>query len=245
MSEENRLQINWISSAGGALGAVSSAVVLSTFGVAGTLIGAAVGSLCISVGGALYAHSLRLTKERMEVARLAAIRSRARAHGNPAAELAANRQIEEVEDAGVTPARESRIQALRELPWKRIGAGTVALFLVAMAIIVAFELKAGRPVSTFTGGSDSDQRTSVPRLGGRGGDSDKDDPGQKEQPDSPDESEQPTPDDTSPTPEPTVPTEETPTTPAPTTPVPTETAPSPLTPSPEPTDPTPDTEPAP
>ncbi len=49
VSAQNRLQINWVNSAGGALGAVSSAVLLSSLGAAGTLVGAALGSLCITV----------------------------------------------------------------------------------------------------------------------------------------------------------------------------------------------------
>ncbi len=220
MSEENRLQINWTSSAGAALGAVSSAVVLSTFGVAGTLIGAAVGSLCISVGGAFYAHSMRVAKERMEQSKVVAARSRVRR--NPAATPNAVRQLEPGDDPGAL-AGEPRTQALRDLPWKRIAAVTVALFAVAMALIVAFELTVGRPVSTFTGDSDPDRRTSLPGFGNRDGDSDKKKPEEQESPDSPEESEQPTP-----TPEPELPPVETPSPPVPTEtspPVPVPTAP--------------------
>ncbi len=228
-SEQSRLQINWISSAGGALGAVSSAVVLSTFGVAGTLIGAAVGSLCISIGGSLYAHYLRRTKERVELARLAALRARTRAHGRPTAEVIATEQLAADAKTATTEASESVAQAFRGLPWKRILAATAALFVVSMALIVAFELRAGRTLSSFTGDNDSDRRTSIPRIGGGGGDSDQLKPDRQEQ-ESPDNLQQPTPDESSSTPEPDVPSEETPTVPAPT-----ETTPSEPIPTEEPT----------
>ncbi len=57
-----------------ALGAVSAAVVLSTLGAAGTLIGAALGSLCISIGGAVYTHSTKVTKDRVVAAKAATAR---------------------------------------------------------------------------------------------------------------------------------------------------------------------------
>ncbi|MDN5756803.1 MAG: hypothetical protein L0H32_13745, partial [Micrococcaceae bacterium] len=58
-----RLEISWIGSVGSALGAVTSAVVLSTLGVGGTIIGAALGSLVITVGGSIYSQSLQRTKD--------------------------------------------------------------------------------------------------------------------------------------------------------------------------------------
>ncbi|MGB6003925.1 MAG: hypothetical protein WBG36_04805, partial [Ornithinimicrobium sp.] len=71
-TEKQRLEINWTNSAGSALGAVSAAVLLSTLGVVGTLLGAALGSLCITVGGALYTHSMNVTKQKAGAAAAAA-----------------------------------------------------------------------------------------------------------------------------------------------------------------------------
>lgn len=239
MSEEKGLEINWTRSAGGALGAVSSAVLLSTFGVAGTLIGAAIGSLIISVGGAFYAHSMSLAKDRLEIARVKTARSRLRAHGDPAsetdassAELTEADESEEAEEDPVDQPAGSWRDGLRGLPWKHITIVTVALFVVAMAIIVVFELTAGRTVSSFTGGDDSDRRTSIPGSGRRTEDTGTDDkdkqpdqqpdqesdeptPDQQESP-SPSESDEPAPDESSPsTPAPDAPSEPVPNTPAP------------------------------
>ncbi len=51
-----------------ALAAVTSALAASFFGVAGTLIGAAVGSVVSTVAGAMYAESLRRTRDRLRAA---------------------------------------------------------------------------------------------------------------------------------------------------------------------------------
>src|SRR6059036_207725 len=51
--------------AASALAAVSSAVVASFFGVAGTLIGAALASVITTVSASLYATSLKKTNERL------------------------------------------------------------------------------------------------------------------------------------------------------------------------------------
>lgn len=179
MSEQNRLQINWVTSAGGALGAVSSAVVLSSFGAAGTLVGAAVGSLCITVGGAVYSHYLALTKERVAAQALAARRG-GRTRESVAAGTGAVAQPagpEAAEDApeprdGAEEGRSTK-QLLRGLPWKRIIGISAALFAVSMILIVAFELSTGRAVSSYTGGSDKGSvGTSVPGWSGTGQDSD-------------------------------------------------------------------------
>ncbi|MGC5583178.1 hypothetical protein [Ornithinimicrobium sp. W1665] len=60
-------------------------------------------------------------------------------------------------------------QLVRGLPWKRIVAVSAALFGIAMALIVAFELSTGRAVSTYTGGtSNTNVGTSVPGWSGTG-----------------------------------------------------------------------------
>src|ERR671916_808240 len=53
----------------GALAAVSAAVVASTFGLAGTLLGAAVTSVVATVAGALYTHSLERARARIRIRR--------------------------------------------------------------------------------------------------------------------------------------------------------------------------------
>lgn len=154
VSERNRLEISWANALGGSLGAVSSAVVLSSLGTAGTLIGAALGSLVITIGGAVYSYSLRAAHERLRDRRW----------------LLARGMAPDAADAEIRRTRtERRWQVLGELPWTRIAVVASALFVLAMGVVVAFELTTGRPVSTFTGGtSDTERGTSVPGLGDRG-----------------------------------------------------------------------------
>ncbi|GAB2753027.1 hypothetical protein [Nocardioides pakistanensis] len=169
--EKPRLEINWVQSAAGALAAVTSAVLLSTVGVAGTLIGAALGSLAATIGSAVYSHYLRATKERVAAAQtVAAVRiglAQSRVREAPAeAERELERAQEVLEAADPDPAPEGWRVALAGLPWKRIALVSVGVFVAAMAVIVAFELVAGRAVSSYTGGSDADRRTSIPGVGG-------------------------------------------------------------------------------
>lgn len=176
MAEEKQrgLGVSGTQAIGSALGAVTAAVVLSTLGVAGTLIGAAVSSLVWTFGGAIYTRYAEAGRKRVrqaaEVAKDRVEKARTRSQDLPAGmaddvaaddELAeAQEALEEVEQTETerTPWRE----LLRGLPWKRITLVSVGVFIVAMAIIVTFELVAGRSVSSFTGGAGTDgPRTSL------------------------------------------------------------------------------------
>ncbi len=181
-----RLEINWVQAAAGALAAMSSAVLLSTVGVAGTLIGAALGSVVFTVGSAIYSYSLRVSRARVAAAaRLRAARYRdrdlggdplpppvspdvapgpdPRPVGEPVGSAAGARQ-----PGGPLTLRWR--DALPKLPWVRIALGSAALFVVVMGVIVGVETLVGRPVSAYTGGSSSQRTgTSIPGLGGAGG----------------------------------------------------------------------------
>jgi hypothetical protein len=108
---------------GGALAAVSGAVVASVFGVFGTLAGAGVMSIFMAVATAGYAHSLA-TAHRWLRRRLLR-----RAGG-------------EVE-AGTAPA-----QPLR---WQRVVLAAAAVFAVAMGAVTTVEATAGRPLASLLG----------------------------------------------------------------------------------------------
>lgn len=235
IDERPRLEINWAQSTGGALAAVSSAVLLSTFGVAGTLIGAALGSLVITVGGAIYSYSIRATKQRVAMtqavaaARIGLAQARVREASEGVAEGTPRVAGDAAEDLAEAEVDLDRAQAVLEhepeeaaerldwrsvlagLPWKRIAAGATAIFVAAMLVILAFELISGRAVSSYTGGSDPDRRTSIPGIGG-GDDSAPEQP-EEQQPEGPAGE----PDEAEPTVEPTEPV---PTEPVTTEPVP-------------------------
>jgi hypothetical protein len=78
---EEKPGINWVQVVAGALAAVSSAVLLSTLGVAGTVIGAALGSVIASVASAWYSRGLDASRQQVAVQaaalkRVAAARNR-------------------------------------------------------------------------------------------------------------------------------------------------------------------------
>ena len=188
MSDEQNINVNWVQALAGALAAMSSAVLLSTVGVAGTIIGAAVGSVIATVGSAIYSYYLETSKKRVaaasSVARERAVRARGRIKGASASSVEtedrtqqldlaeedleqAEEDLEQAEEEETTE-KPSWKEILRGLRWKRIGIATVGIFLLAMAAILAFELIAGRSVSTITGGSDAGKRSSISWGSGSG-----------------------------------------------------------------------------
>ena len=78
VSSGEQAGINWVQVVAAALAAMSSAVLLSTIGVAGTIIGAAAGSVIASVGGAFYSRGIAASKQQV-AAQAAALRRAARA----------------------------------------------------------------------------------------------------------------------------------------------------------------------
>jgi hypothetical protein len=186
--DKPRIELNWIQAMAAPLAAVTSAVLLSTFGVAGTLIGAALGSLALTVGNAVYSYSIKATRHRVATAqtvataRIGLAQSRvdemsaeedadtAGAADKTAHDLAETREDLDraqavLEDADPDPAPGGWRSMLVALPWKRIALLSTGIFLAAMLIIVAFELTTGRALSSYTGSDD--RRTSIPGWGDR------------------------------------------------------------------------------
>jgi hypothetical protein len=139
--------------ASGALAAVSSAVLLSFFGVAGTLTGAALASVISTVGASLYTTSLKKTNERLR-------RVLTREEAAAAAEAAA--PATQVLPARLDP---RRAPAKRLQPrWGRIAAYAVGVFAVAMGIVTGIELIGQQPVSALVGTSSSTGTTTLCEL---------------------------------------------------------------------------------
>jgi hypothetical protein len=113
----------------GALAAVTAAVVASFFGVDGTLIGAALGSILVAFGETLYTRSLASAHT---LARRSLVR---RGGTGPAAS----------EDGAGT----AHPQPLR---WRRVAVAAVAAFGIAIAAITGTEAVAQRPLASLVGG---------------------------------------------------------------------------------------------
>lgn len=179
--EDNRERALGLSPAqvgGSALAAVSSAVVASTAGTTGTIVGAAVGSVIATVGAALYTWWLRRTHETAKKvaakARQAALATqplpRTVAQGplrsrKDRAAAAAGAAADADESAQELGGEESAASSLRHLPWRKIALATAVVAAIALAAITLIEGLAGKPVSTITGGSDT-EGTSVGHVVG-------------------------------------------------------------------------------
>ena len=185
MTEDSRqkLDIDWLKTIAGALAAVSSAVLLSTLGAAGTIIGAALGSVIATVGGALYSEGLARSRQRLAQAQTLAlrrvgvaqaeIRRASRHEGDDQAveghlARAEERLDQAKEDLGAIadePAGPGWRERITVLPWKRISLVAAGLFAAAVLAITAFELVAGESVSSITGGTEGGGGTTITRLG--------------------------------------------------------------------------------
>jgi hypothetical protein len=108
---------------GGALAAISGAVVASFFGVFGTLAGAGVMSVFMAVATAGYAHSLAVTHRWLR-------RTLRRKAGGEA-------------EAGMPPA-----QPLR---WQRVALAAAVVFALAMGAVTTVEATARRPLASLLG----------------------------------------------------------------------------------------------
>ena len=194
-----KLEIDWLKTAGGAFAAVSSAFLLSTLGAAGTIIGAALGSVIVTVGGALYSQGLARSHQRLAHVQTAAmrkvgvaqaeVRRAARRQGDDEAVDAhlahAEERLDDAKDDLGAMADEPTGPGWRErlvlLPWKRISLIAAGLFAAAVLAITAFELVAGESVSSITGGTEGGGGPTIGRIGG-GSDGDTP-PGRRQGPD--------------------------------------------------------------
>jgi hypothetical protein len=148
--------------AAGALAAVSSAVVASFFGLAGTLIGAALASVISTVSAALYSNSLQKTNDKLR-------RARGQLIGRPSA-------VEETKVAPAAPAAPAtqvlpahldprRAPARRSRPrWTRVAVYAAAVFVMAMGIVTGIELIGQKPVSALVGGTETSRTTTLGEI---------------------------------------------------------------------------------
>src|SRR3712207_2912410 len=148
--------------AAGALAAVSSAVVASFFGLAGTLIGAALASVISTVSAALYSNSLQKTNEKLR-------RARGQLSGRPSA-------VGETEVAPAAPAAPAtqvlpahldprRAPERRPRPrWAKVAVYAGAVFVVAMGIVTGIELIGQKPVSALVGGTETSRTTTISAI---------------------------------------------------------------------------------
>lgn len=200
--QEQRSRIDWSATLAGAGAAVTVAVLLSTLGAAGTLIGAALGSMVATVSTALYKQGIETSRRRVAAVQSAALHKinqadqdvrRAGLGADPIARADLARARRRLDAAGsaleegaadaepeptgtstpVAPVPAEEESRWKALPWRRIAALTVAVFVVTLGVISAVELIAGRSVSSITGGTDGTDRTSLSGVLDGSGDDDR------------------------------------------------------------------------
>lgn len=124
--DQKTLQLSIAQILAGALASVSAAIAASLFGVAGTLIGAALTSIVATVGGAIYMHSIERA------------RARVRWRRNPrTGELIAE------------PAAPAAGAPRRTMRW--LAAAAALMFLLAVGSLTAVEAVAKAPVARLLG----------------------------------------------------------------------------------------------
>ncbi|WP_459983827.1 hypothetical protein [Nocardioides sp. AN3] len=141
------LGVDWIKAVAGALAAVSTTVLLSTLGAAGTLVGAALGSLAATIATAAYSQGL--DRSRARVRQLSSIAGRpvvvqSRRVGSPGPEA--------VPVDSEVSSEDGWLERLRQLPWSRLLPATLVMFLIVLAAVTAFELASGRTLAAAVRG---------------------------------------------------------------------------------------------
>jgi hypothetical protein len=164
---------------GSALAAMSGAFFVSWAGTAGTLIGAAVGSVIATVGAATYTWSLRRTSDAAK--RTAAlVKERALVTGalprsvaqGPLREDGNDRSGQLLDDERPPPALEepAEIETGRrrwDLPWAKVALVSLAVMVAGMGGITAIEAVTGKPIASLLG-KDDGTGTTVGRVVGAG-----------------------------------------------------------------------------
>jgi len=144
-SEKKRVDLSVTQVVAGSLAAVTSAVAASRLGVAGTLGGAAVGSVVATVGAAYYEHYLDRTRQRL---RSAAVRRPTR-DGRPTPEP----PVLSVPASGTLPPTADGNEWWRRAGWAALGLSAVVAFGIGVLVLTGYEWAAGGPVSGNGGGT--------------------------------------------------------------------------------------------
>jgi hypothetical protein len=150
---------------GGALAAVTATVAASFFGVAGTLTGAALGSVVSSIGAAIYSTSL---SRAARVSKVLVVRPSGLQASDPA--VVPPPVTDDPSVVAVAPAAPSGSPApvpgsiWAHVRWRPVAVVAGLLFVATMAFVFVTELAIGHPLSDTSGSG-----TTITDLGGSGG----------------------------------------------------------------------------
>jgi hypothetical protein len=123
--EQKAIQLSVAQVLAASLASVSAAVIASTFGLSGTLLGAAVTSVVATVGGALYTRSIEQARSRIRLRR------------NP---------LTGVVERDVLPP-----STPRAFSWRLVLGAAALVFALALGTITAVEVAAHQPLARLVG----------------------------------------------------------------------------------------------
>lgn len=131
-------EISWFQVAASVLAAVTAAFIASRLGVAGTLVGAALGSFVVTISSAFYGRTLHHGRTLLIQTERGTTIERHVDEGEVQSAL------DEAEDVD-SPAQSARfVDEDRRLHWKTILVTTAIVLALALAAISAYELVSGR-----------------------------------------------------------------------------------------------------
>jgi hypothetical protein len=137
----------------GALAAVTAALIGSTMGVAGTVVGAGLASVISTVGGAVYLRSIQRTRESVRT-----VRAKVVGRSGGATVLVSDEDPEEPAGAEVEaapgeaePERSDQPPSGRRRRWPTLVVTTVAAFALGMLAITGVEWLRGESLSGGSG----------------------------------------------------------------------------------------------
>jgi hypothetical protein len=145
---ENHEKIRISQVLAGALAAVTAAVLGSTMGVAGTVVGAGAASVVSTVGGALYLRSIQRTGQGVRSVRNLVV-TRA---GSTTVTVVEKSEVpakpeDSAESADGPEEGEKQPPPARRIGWRAVVVGSVLAFVLGMAVITGVEWLRGEPLS--------------------------------------------------------------------------------------------------
>jgi hypothetical protein len=150
----------------GALAAASAAVAASWLGVAGTVTGAVLASVVVSVSSALYKHSLerssQVIRETLPVLPVLPDRYR-NAQNAPRTETIVDGPRRRRRRSGASPARARRIK------WGAVAVSCLLTLVTGFALLTGVEAVLGKSAESLTGSDGNDGGTTLTRIFGHHG----------------------------------------------------------------------------
>jgi len=142
--ETHSIRISQVMSA--ALAAVTAALLGSTMGLAGTVVGAGLASVVSTVGGALYLRSIQRTGQGVRTVRDRVV-ARAGTTTVTVLEDEPGERPDHEEPAPADDKTDDRPPPARKVRWPALVAGSVLAFVLGMVVITGVEWLRGEPLS--------------------------------------------------------------------------------------------------